>query len=244
MKGKEIVFVIDAGNTALKTGVFQNGELIENHRIEGEYEDALSQLNKRFDYPPSILSSVLNISETKNIAAIFKNCFLVDNSSNFPINFDYKTPQTLGIDRICNAVASSYLNPNTNVVSVDIGTCIKFDLVNKDKLYLGGSIAPGIHLRYKSLNDYTANLPLISETKKNALIGKSTMECIQSGVMNGIQAEINDLMFRYTQEYKDLTFFMTGGDAQYFDFPIKNNIFVDENLTLKGLYQIYLLNAH
>lgn len=244
MTGKEIVFVMDAGNTALKIGVFQNGELIENHRFEGEYHETISLLNKRYDSPQSILSSVLNISQTQKITAIFKNCFLVNNSSKFPINFDYKTPLTLGIDRICNAVASSFLAPNTNVVSIDIGTCIKFDFVDKTKLYHGGSISPGIQLRYKSLNDYTANLPLLHETSKVPLIGKSTSESIQSGVINGIQAEINDLMFRYTQEYKDLTFFMTGGDAQYFDFPRKNNIFVDENLTIKGLYQIYLLNAH
>lgn len=244
MTEKEIVFVMDAGNTALKVGVFQNGELIENHRFEGKCHDSLSLLNKRYDSPKSILSSVLNISQTEKITAIFKNCFLVDNSSKFPIDFDYKTPKTLGIDRICNAIASSFLAPNTNVVSVDIGTCIKFDFVDKMKLYHGGSISPGILLRYKSLNDYTANLPLLNKTSKIQLIGKSTTESIHSGVMNGIQAEINDLMLRYTQEIGDLTFFMTGGDIQHFDFPRKNNIFVDENLTLKGLYQIYLLNAH
>lgn len=240
----EIVLVIDAGNSAVKVGVFQHSELIEYHRFNENYIEPLTQLNKRFDYPPSILSSVLTNSFTLKISDIFKKCLVVDRSCLFPITFDYKTPQTLGIDRICNAVSIAALAPNQNAVSVDVGTCIKFDFVDKNNTYQGGSISPGIQLRYKSLNDYTANLPLLNETSKIALIGKSTAESIQSGIVNGIQAEINDLMLRYTSEFGDLTFFMTGGDIQHFDFPRKNNIFVDENLTLKGLYQIYLLNAH
>lgn len=240
----EIILVIDAGNSAVKAGVFKHGELIENHRFNADYIEHLKQLNKRFSNPPSILSSVLTISSTLKISEIFKKCHIVDRSCSFPITFDYKTPQTLGIDRICNAVASAALAPNKNAVCVDIGTCIKFDFVDKNNIYQGGSISPGIQLRYKSLNDYTANLPLLKDTSKCQLIGKSTDESIQSGVINGIQAEINDLMHRYTHEIGDLTFFMTGGDIQYFDFPRKNNIFVDENLTLKGLYQIYLLNAY
>ena len=94
------------------------------------------------------------------------------------------------------------------------------------------------------MNDYTANLPLLDSKEATTLIGKSTHESIHSGVMNGVKAEIDQIIERYRQEIGGLTFFVTGGDAQFFDFGGKNDIFVNENLTLIGLYQIYLFNAH
>ncbi len=244
MVKKNTVFVVDAGNTAVKIGVFENGELIENHRFEKNTFAEILKLQERFNFPPSILSSVLNSVATNTLRHQLEKCLLVDYSMNFPINLNYKTPETLGIDRICNAIACATEKPNYSVVSIDIGTCIKFDFVDDTNTYQGGSISPGIALRFKSLNDYTANLPLLKEISKINTVGKSTVESILSGVMNGIQAEINGMMQNYQDEFGDLTFFMTGGDLQYFDFPVKNNIFVDYNLTLKGLYQIYLRNAH
>jgi type III pantothenate kinase len=238
------VFVVDAGNTTVKIGVFKNGELIENHRFANDTMVQISELQERFHSPPSILSSVLNSAETNTLMQQFKKCLLVDSSMTFPIKLNYNTPETLGIDRICNAIACATAKPNRAVVSIDIGTCIKFDFVDNTNTYQGGSISPGIALRFKSLNDYTANLPLLKEISKINSVGKSTAESILSGVMNGIQAEINGMMQNYQDKFNDLTFFMTGGDLQYFDFPLKNNIFVDYNLTLKGLYQIYLRNAH
>jgi len=244
MVKKNTVFVVDAGNTAIKIGVFKNGELIEIHRFADENMAKISELYERFNFPPSILSSVLNSADTNTLMQQFEKCLLVDASMTFPIHLNYNTPETLGIDRICNAIACATAKPNHSVVCIDIGTCIKFDFVDKSNTYQGGSISPGIALRFKSLNDYTANLPLLKEISKINIVGKSTVESILSGVMNGIQAEINGIMQNYQDEFDDLTFFMTGGDLQYFDFPIKNNIFVDYNLTLKGLYQIYLRNAH
>ena len=108
---------------------------------------------------------------------------------------------------------------------------------------MGGSIAPGIDLRYKSLNDYTGKLPLISNKLNTQLVGNDTKSSIHSGVINGINAEINGLIEMYSEQFSGLTFFMTGGDARYFDIDSKNDIFADENLTLIGLYEIYQQNA-
>ena len=244
MINQTTVLAIDAGNTALKVGVFQKGELILVKRFSQNESAELVALKKAYENVSCILSSVRSEEETKRITSLFTDCLLVNHSSLFPIKFAYKTPETLGIDRICNAVALASICPNQKVVSIDIGTCIKFDFVDENGIYQGGSISPGIKLRYKSLNDYTANLPLIENRAETSLIGMSTIESIQSGVLNGIQAEINHLIERYMVEFGDLTFFMSGGDAQCFDIPRKNNIFVDENLTLKGIYQIFLFNAH
>jgi len=187
---------------------------------------------------------VLSAEKTTILKNLFKSIHELTIHSILPIDLNYLTPDTLGMDRICNAAAIVGLNQYKNSLSIDIGTCVKFDFVSAKGVYQGGSISPGIQLRYKALNDYTDNLPLLKYNGQIALIGKNTHESIHSGVINGISGEINNLMQRYTEEYEDLTFFMTGGDAKYFDFHRKNNIFVDENLTLKGLFYIYLLNAH
>ena len=240
------VLVIDAGNTFLKVALFEQNEITKLQRIKFNDLDILTQLYHESGRPPVILSSVLTIEQTNQLFSLFDACLIVNQATKLPIHLNYHTVETLGIDRICNAVAVHSLNQNSkkNGVSIDIGTCIKFDFVDYEGNYEGGSISPGIRLRYKSLNDYTANLPLLNSTDSASLIGKSTHESIHSGVMNGIQAEIDQLIEQYKRKKTDLTFFVTGGDAQFFDFGGKNDIFVNENLTLMGLYQIYLFNAH
>ena len=127
---------------------------------------------------------------------------------------------------------------------MDFGTCIKFDFINKKNEYLGGSIAPGLKMRFRSLSQQTANLPLIQPGDLVKLIGQTTSESIQSGVQNGIIREVIGMIEQYEQQFPDLKVYFTGGDLQNFDFPQKNNIFVDENLTIIGISEIYKLNAH
>jgi type III pantothenate kinase len=246
MVKKTTVLVIDAGNSFLKLALFENGEITNIQRIKFTELDQLTHFYTELGRPHVILSSVLHSEQTNQLLSLFDICFSINRESKLPIHLNYTTVNTLGIDRICNAVAIHSLNSSQKKggVSIDVGTCIKFDFVDQNGTYQGGSISPGVSLRYKSMNDYTANLPLL-DTKENCeLIGKSTYESIHSGVMNGIKAEIDQLIERYRQENKGLTFFVTGGDAQFFDFGGKNDIFVNENLTLIGLYQIYLFNAH
>lgn len=243
MNTKDLVLTIDAGNTAVKVGVFSRNELIQVIRFKSDQFKELINFILSKEPIAVAVSTVIDqnfISQLKNQVG---NLHLISSSSLLPINLQYLTPDTLGLDRICNAVAISKMNPEKKSVSIDIGTCVKFDFVNDDNAYLGGSISPGIDLRYKSLNDYTANLPLLTFRSSIQLIGKSTNESIHSGVMNGVKAEIENMISAYENEYGSLTFFVTGGDSQYFDFAGKNNIFVDENLTLKGLYLIFQLNA-
>jgi type III pantothenate kinase len=244
MNAKNQVIVLDAGNTALKIAVFENEEIKQVFRISFEEFPQFIRKNENFRTIPAIISSVLNFDKTTILKKHFDKIHELSPNSLLPIGLNYLTPETLGKDRICNAAAIYQFNKHNNSVSIDVGTCVKFDFVSDKGNYEGGSISPGIQLRYKALNDYTDNLPLLNELTKTELIGKNTHQSIHSGVINGIEAEIKNLMQRYYEEYEDLTFFMTGGDVKYFDFHGKNNIFVDENLTLKGLFYIYLLNAH
>lgn len=237
------IIAIDAGNTAVKIAVFQNDVLLETHRIETANLSSFLGSRVQWKTLNCVFSSVASKEVNEIITNYFQQVTKIDQHSKLPFISDYKSPQTLGIDRICNVAALSFLAKFKNAVCVDIGTCIKFDLLLANGHYTGGSISPGIQLRYKSLNDYTANLPLINDTGEVTLSGLTTKESIHSGVINGMQFEINGRIDRYRDQFPDLTFFVTGGDAVHFDFEGKNNIFADENLTLKGLYYLYTLNA-
>jgi type III pantothenate kinase len=243
MDQNQKVIAIDAGNTRIKIGFFVGRDLIQIKSFNiNELTDVIQQKTTE-GYAHCILSSVLSEQDNAYILNLFPHAILFTHQTPLPIVLDYETPHTLGFDRICNAVALQYLNPNKNSVGIDIGTCIKFDVLNAQGHYLGGSISPGIDLRYKSLHHYTGKLPLLDDKIAYQLIGKSTKAAIVSGVIGGVRAELTQFMEQYNQQLSDLTIFMTGGDASYFEFPLKKNIFVDENLTLKGLYQIYTFNV-
>lgn len=236
------MITIDLGNSFIKIGYFKNDRLESVQRIL--WSDLMNDETLKYKLKDlnGIYSSVLSPEQNRQLEALFPKLISFDKCK-LPIELNYKTPETLGKDRICNAVGAWNLNLNNHSLSIDIGTCIKFDFVSKNGSYEGGSISPGIKLRYKSLNDYTANLPLLNEKGKSEIIGKSTKESIHSGVINGMHAEISFLMRKYEENYESLTIFVTGGDAKYFDFETKNNIFANENLTLEGLYKIYLFNV-
>ncbi len=243
MKKDKHVLSIDAGNTSIKVGWFINGQLNSVNRFSLKKLIFFKEWLISVPNYNAILSSVLSDDDTQRLISLLDNCLLVTSETEIPVQLDYETKHTLGIDRICNAVFSASHSKTDYCVTIDIGTCVKFDLTGPEKHYFGGSISPGIHLRYKSLNDYTGKLPLISNKSRAKLVGIDTASCIHSGVMNGLRAEISTMMNEYREQFPSLTFFMTGGDASNFDLVSKNDIFADENLTLKGLYEIYKYNA-
>lgn len=237
------VIALDIGNTRMKLGVFENRQLSEIHRVPlGEIDSFLSNFDQS-NVKDVVISSVVSEEQLAMIKQFWKNPIIIDHRSKLPFENIYKTPETLGIDRICNATYA-YIHSSTDcAVVIDLGTCIKFDIVDKEKGYLGGSISPGIQLRYKALNEFTGNLPLLNNTSSLPVIGNSTRTSMQSGVINGIRLEIEGFITDYANNFPDLTFFVTGGDLEHFDLASKNDIFADENLTLKGLYEIYRYNA-
>lgn len=240
MKLKNQVVTIDAGNTSIKVGLFINGELKKVHRFNIK---ELKVFSLSSEFKAVIVSSVLSKKETTEILSLFPKPILLSSDTKLPINLKYETKQTLGIDRICNAAYTHSQLKNELGISIDVGTCIKFDVISDNGDYLGGSISPGIQLRYNSLNDYTGNLPRLKIKTQTEIIGIDTNTSIQSGVINGIQSEIQGFINQYDNQFKNLTFFITGGDAQYFEFNSKNSIFANENLTLLGLNNIYEFNT-
>lgn len=245
MDEKKSLIALDAGNTSLKLGIFIDGELEDVFRIKQDELSTWRKNHTNYQNLHLVVSSVLDSSMQEKINLLFPKVHFLNQQDSLPFTNNYSSPLTLGMDRICNVSAVIDRHEKCPKLVVDIGTCIKIDLLDKNNCYSGGSISPGLRLRFNSLHQETARLPLLdSSQEKIPLIGNSTIDSIRSGVQNGMQFEINGMMEAYRLRYPDLTIFVTGGDSAFFDFEGKNDIFVDENLTLKGIYKIYSFHAH
>lgn len=239
--------IVDVGNTLIKFAVFQQDRLIE--KITVKAEDALKSIeNIKKKYPlidKSIISSVgkLHDSIFKDISTSFDTRIL-NGETTLPFKNSYKTPHTLGVDRIALVSASVQQFPDSNVLIIDAGTCITYDFVTSQNDYLGGAISPGIRLRYSVLNTFTANLPLLETEMPHDIIGSSTASSIHSGVIFGVLKEIDGVIDEYQEKHEDLTVILTGGDADFLSKQLKNGIFANSNFLLDGLNFILEFNSH
>lgn len=228
--------VIDQGNTLIKVALFKNDniEWIRTFSSFSSIEAQSSELNE-LNINAGIISSVSSdpVTITSLLPAI--NWLVLDQNTSLPVINLYDTPETLGKDRIAGAVAASAIFPGKDVLIIDAGTAITYDLINKEKKYLGGSIAPGLGIRFKGLHTFTGRLPLYQPDYFIGVTGKNTYESIMSGVMTGTLFEMEGFISSYKEKYPELITILTGGDANYFDKISKSNIFALPNLVLNGL---------
>lgn len=231
----QTTLVVDAGNTSIKLGIFHNRHLHEVVRFSLDQLGEMKTFLMEHRFSATVFSSVLSEKNTKWIAQLLEHPVRFSSSMDLPFEHTYESMETLGADRLANVVAAHAMVKGPSLI-IDIGTCLKFDVISAEGIYLGGSISPGIHLRYKALNAFTGNLPLLDTTSTAFMLGNSTSSCMEAGVMQGIQGELNYFVSYYQLKYSGLTIFVTGGDAHYFDFQSKNNTFVEPNLTLYGLF--------
>lgn len=237
--------IIDIGNTRHKVALFDhNGEIRSLEYHNSLTEHVLKTISDTYSIKAAIISSVGK--QEKTLVDFLRRRFPVFTFADhlkLPITLKYGTINTLGTDRIACAVAANQLHPNQNVLTFQAGTCLVADFVNAQGEYLGGSISPGIQLRLQSLHNGTSRLPLIEAKSIDFLIGNSTKNAILSGVINGISAEIDGLISRYSEFYPDLVTLLTGGDSNLLKYLIKNSIFAAQNLVLYGLYKILDINV-
>ncbi|MFD1551751.1 pantothenate kinase [Putridiphycobacter roseus] len=235
--------ILDQGNTYLKAAIFNGKDLMEKENFSYDAIEKFEEYCKLKHISNAIISSVVH----KQISLEFlnlKKIIHLDENTGIPITNNYTTPKTLGRDRLANAVGAWSLKKNENILIIDAGTCIKYDLMDKTGTYLGGNISPGLKMRFEALHTLTDKLPLIKVDKTlKQEFGTDTQTSIQCGVLLGMQEEINGFINRYKQQFNQLTIFMTGGDSIYFDKTDKNHIFAVENLTLIGLNEILNHNA-
>lgn len=235
---------IDLGNTALKWAVFEDKNLIFRGKFDySNLNEDLKSLEE-FQISKVAYTTVIHVpEELRNFLNRYDFVFPINKNSKIPLKNIYETPQTLGLDRLMNAVAANYLFPNHDLLIIDSGTCLKIDFVSKQNEFVGGAIAPGLNMRYKALSQFTHQLPLLEPKAFNNLIGKNTNDSIHNGVMSGMANEIIGAINNYSELYPDLKLVITGGDYHYFqDIIEKKAIFAEPDLTLIGINLILLYN--
>lgn len=234
--------IIDSGNTFFKIGFFEEDQLVK-------FEKGLllpDVLRNIKDAKPRqiIFSSVsISLEEFKSGLELDIPILNLTGTTPLPIEKDYLTPQTLGADRIASAVGANFLFPGENVMVIDLGTCITYDMVDAGAVFQGGIISPGVEMRFKAIHTFTKRLPLLAAQKEPVLVGKSTQQAIESGVMNGILAEMQGIIERYRHIYGTMRVLLCGGDASYFESSLKPPIFVVPELVLIGLNRILTYNV-
>jgi type III pantothenate kinase len=236
---------IDQGNTRTKIAIFDQDNIVEQSFIDEQDFSAWQKLFEKYPIQQSIISSVKTIDENlKTFLQERSMPFIVfSHLTPIPIKNNYSTPETLGKDRLAAIIGAYSLEPNKPILVIDAGTAITFDFVNANGEYLGGTISPGLQMRFKALHSFTNKLPLITEEGENPLLGKTTEEAIRSGVVNGMISEIEGYIQSLREEQPELMTFFTGGDTFFFVDKLKNTIFANQNLVLIGLNRIIKYNA-
>ena len=236
---------IDIGNTRTKIAVFQGDELLHQAVWDELTVDALKELAYNQKVEKIILSSVSKQSE--EVMAFLKGHFAfleLMTDTPLPIRIRYKTPTTLGKDRVAAAVGAFHLFSGENCLVIDAGTCITLDLVSAEGEFLGGNISPGIEMRLKAMHHFTARLPLVARMGELPdELGDSTENAIRNGGELGALLEVEGFIHRCEKKYRPLRVVLTGGDADFFVKHAKTKIFAHQNLVLIGLNQILQHNA-
>ena len=238
--------IIDQGNTQTKIGVFDKWHLVHSDSYNILDKSKLQKLKKRYNITKCILSSVIEPDNNiliKELSSEFSDYLMLSHNTRLPFNIDYKTPDTLGKDRIAVVAGAIFLYPDKDILIIDAGTAITYELITKDGIYHGGNISPGMQMRYKALNTFTSRLPLPEFQNQDKLIGKSTNDAIHSGIQWGIVHEIEGYINHLTEEYAQILILFTGGDANFFVKKLKKPIFVHLNLVLTGLNRILEYNG-
>ena len=233
----------DFGNTRRKAAVFINDVMSETVYLENDEIETLELIMEKYKPERTILSSVINHNAAIEKFLSQKSTFHKLSAAT-KINFTTPVgkPETIGADRLALIAAAVHFYPAKNNLIIGLGSCITYNFVNQSHQFLGGSISPGMDMRFKAMNDYTALLPLEKETWNFPLIGYDTRTNLQSGVLIGMAAEIEGIIGRYSSKYGNFNVVLTGGNSSYFAGQLKTRIFADHNFLFKGLYALSQLN--
>lgn len=233
--------IIDIGNTRAKLAVYQDNKILKT--LICRKEELYTNQKKILKQFPNIKNGILaNVSGSTNnfekaLSGIPKKKLYLSPSTPVPFINLYRSQKTLGLDRIALAAAAVSTYPQQNILVIDAGTCVTYDIITADKTYLGGAISPGLNMRFRALNNFTANLPLLraDNKKKTFDLGQNTVDSLQLGVNQGLSYEIDGFINQFQQSYENLTVILTGGDCEILCKSIKNSIFAVKNFLLTGL---------
>lgn len=236
---------IDIGNTRTKIGMFEKGELKQYWSIGNaeilQLEDTLTNHSVK----NVILSTVAQNVGEEIRAFLGKGVTFIElnEKTPLPITNLYRSPQTLGKDRLAAVVGATVINQTGNNLIIDAGTCITFDLLTADHKYLGGNISPGIRMRLKAMHAFTERLPAVEPKETESTIGYDTQSAMQNGAQWGTIWEIEGAIESFNTKFDPLAIFLTGGDAIFLAEKMKRKIFVHQHLVLLGLNKILDYNV-
>ena len=231
--------VIDQGNSSAKIAIFDRKKLYASYIYKSLKPERFLKLLLQYSPSHGIFSSVTE-KEPEYLEVLrskIKHFVVLNAETPLPIRLKYETPDTLGKDRIAAAVGAYKQKPGKNLLVIDAGTAITYDYIDANGVYFGGNISPGMTIRFKSLHHYTSQLPMLDEKGDIPFIGDSTDTAIRSGVVSGIVREMDSYITEFKKKHNVLIF-LTGGHSFYFESRLKNTIFADGNLVLKGLNEI------
>lgn len=229
----------DFGNTRKKCAVFVDGDFVAEQVLEDDSDATIKTLLDQYHADRSILSSV--IDHNPGLEALLQqrtHFHKLGHQSRLPVTTPVGKPETIGADRLALVVAAVTLFPGKNNLVIGLGSAITYNYVNKYKEFIGGGISPGMEMRFKSLNAFTAKLPLVKADWNFPLAGYDTRTNILSGVILGIAKEVDGIIEAYEEKYDNFNVLLSGGDSAYFTHHLKKKIFVDPHLIYKGLYAI------
>ena len=238
-----ITFCFDFGNTRKKVAVFNNDTLNEIILLSDDNPESLQSLIDKFRPGKSILSSVIDHNPAiEELLASLTKFHRLNHLTRLPFTTPVNKPETIGADRLALAAAAVHFYPQKNNLIVGMGTCITYNFINKYHEFLGGAISPGMEMRFKTLNQFTAKLPLINADSNIPLIGYDTKTNILSGVVLGIAKEMDGFIDAYEEKFGNFNVLLTGGDLVHLASHLKKKIFADPDLIFKGLYVISQIN--
>jgi len=233
----------DFGNTRLKAAMFDDDILTTEFVLTDDKPETLIPYLEKYQPEKSILSSVIDHNPSLEILLNERTAFhKLSHLTRLPFTTPVGKPETIGADRLALAAAAVAFHPGKNILAIGLGTCITYNFISKKKEFLGGGISPGLDMRFKSLQTFTAKLPLIQADWNFPLVGYDTATNILSGVIIGMAKEIDGFIDAYSEKYRNFNVLLTGGNSTYFASHLKKQIFADPNLIFKGLYAISACN--
>lgn len=243
VNGPTSTLCIDFGNTRQKAGLFSDDKLLRIFFLEEPLLKSVENLVEKYKPANTILSSVINhAEEVETYLKQHSGFHLLTPSSKLPFTTPVGKPETIGADRLALCAAAALLFPSQNNLVIGLGTAVTYNFLNTKNEFLGGAISPGMRMRMKALNSYTAKLPIIAPDWNVPLIGYDTKSNIQSGVVLGLAHEIDGFIEAYQNKYRAFNVLLTGGDLVHLAPHLKNLIFADPDLLFKGLYAISEIN--
>ncbi|GAB5538456.1 MAG: type III pantothenate kinase [Salibacteraceae bacterium] len=238
-----MILCVDIGNSRTKLGWFQLNELIRTEVIANDTLSKVGQDNSWYGDVALIAVSSVHDNVLYHFKGLDVPVFYMSRDAKLPFRIEYKTPDTLGFDRVLASAGATLLHPDKNLLVIDCGTCITYDVV-VDGSYLGGAIAPGIQQRLNSMKSHTEQLPQLFFSAEYVTIGTSTESSMHMGAGFSACREVEGMIDHFEDKFGNLKVIITGGDAAFFEQHVKNAIFAAPNLVLHGLHSIVRHNVN